>query len=149
MSKRSATSQPVDSPTAKRSAIDISYDDESPFIRRLLNCLEYAFDRQSIVDEITDVDEVDELRERYEGQPEKFAEVQVAQRNMYQYFENGKNELSTFNNALTRFQAVSKGAMTRNRVLPAMLSADPTDFHKAVQFCVNVEWGIPNNYQTY
>jgi hypothetical protein len=34
-------------------------------------------------------------------------------------------------------QARVRGAMTRNRVLPAMLSADPSDFHQAVQYCAN------------
>ena len=38
---------------------------------------------------------------------------------------------------ITDLQALVRGAMTRNRVLPAMLSADPTDFHQAVQYCVN------------
>jgi hypothetical protein len=38
---------------------------------------------------------------------------------------------------ITVLQARVRGAMTRNRVLPAMLSADPTDLRQAVQFCVN------------
>jgi hypothetical protein len=134
MPKRSATSQPVDSPTAKRKAIEDSYDRVSPFCNTLLSSIEgYTWDEN-------------EIREDYEGQPEKIAESLSALRNLYEY--NGKNELSTLNNAMTRFQARAKGAMTRNRVLPAMLSADPTDLRQAVQFCVNWEWGI-SNYQTY
>jgi hypothetical protein len=38
---------------------------------------------------------------------------------------------------ITDLQARVRGAMTRNRVLPAMLSADPTDLHQAVQYCAN------------
>jgi len=38
---------------------------------------------------------------------------------------------------ITGLQALARGAMTRNRVLPAMLSADPTDLHQAVQYCEN------------
>ena len=41
------------------------------------------------------------------------------------------------NEDITELQARVRGAMTRNRVLPAMLSADPTDFHQAVQYCAN------------
>jgi hypothetical protein len=138
MPKRTATSQPVDSPTAKRKAIEDSYDYGSPFYNTLLSCIEsWTWDdlnRKSVVDDITDT--VNELREVYGGQPEKIAESLSARRNLYEYFENGQNELSTFNNAITRFQAVLKGAITRNRVLPAMLSADPTDLRQAVQFCV-------------
>jgi len=46
-------------------------------------------------------------------------------------------EFSGIKDGITGFQALAKGAMTRNRVLPAMLSADPTDFHQAVQYCAN------------
>jgi hypothetical protein len=38
---------------------------------------------------------------------------------------------------ITDLQALVRGAMTRNRVVPAMLSADPTDLRQAVQFCAN------------
>jgi hypothetical protein len=36
-----------------------------------------------------------------------------------------------------KVQAVIRGALVRNRVLPAMLSPDPADLERAVQFCVN------------
>jgi hypothetical protein len=38
---------------------------------------------------------------------------------------------------ITDLQALVRGAMTRNHVLPAMLSADPTDLRQAVQYCAN------------
>ena len=36
-----------------------------------------------------------------------------------------------------KVQAVIRGALVRNRVLPAMLSPDRADLERAVQFCVN------------
>jgi len=144
MSKRCATSQPVDSPTAKRTAIDISYDVVGPFECELVNSIDiYTFQAsnpqyggsKSMVDEI--YEDIIDLQEVDDWLPEMRDGCLAAQRNLYQYFENGKNELSTFNNALIRFQALAKGAMTRNRVVPAMLSADPTDLRQAVLFCAN------------
>ena len=52
-------------------------------------------------------------------------------------FEEDDWEFISINDDITDLQALVRGAMTRNRVLPAMLSADPTDLRKAVQFCVN------------
>ena len=40
-------------------------------------------------------------------------------------------------NAITVFQARVRGTMARGRVIPAMLSADPTYLHQSVQHCVN------------
>jgi len=36
-----------------------------------------------------------------------------------------------------KVQAVIRGALVRNRVLPAMLSPDPADLERALQLCVN------------
>jgi hypothetical protein len=38
---------------------------------------------------------------------------------------------------MIKFQAAVRGAIARARVLPAMLSVDPTDLHNSVLFCVN------------
>ena len=44
---------------------------------------------------------------------------------------------SRIKDGITGFQALAKGAMTRHRLHFARLSADPTNVHQAVQFCVN------------
>jgi hypothetical protein len=146
MSKRSATSQPVDSPTAKRKAIEDSYHMGSPFNDSLVNSIEVynRWNTNKILHHIRET--VRELNDDDQGEPELTADLLRAEINVLNYLK--KSDIHTLNNALTRFQAISKGAMTRNRVLPAMLSADPTDLRQAVQFCVNWEWGI-SNHQTY
>jgi hypothetical protein len=52
-------------------------------------------------------------------------------------FEENGCEFIGINDEITDLQARIRGAMTRNRVVPAMLSADPTDLRQAVQFCAN------------
>ena len=75
------------------------------------------------------------LNDDDQGQPELTDDLLWAEINVFNYLK--KSDIPTLNNLLTRFQAISKGAMTRNRVLPAMLSADPTDLRQAVLFCAN------------
>ena len=56
---------------------------------------------------------------------------------LFSIFIGSDLELLGISDDIADLQALVRGAMTRNRVLPAMLSADPTDFHQAVQYCVN------------
>ena len=135
MSKRTATSQPVDSPTAKRTAIDHSHDVVSPFNDSLVNNIDVyiRWNTDQILHRIRE--EVDELQYVDEGQPWLIDDLLWANINLHNYLK--KSDIHTLNNALTRFQAIANGTMTRNRVLPAMLSADPTDLRKAVLFCAN------------
>ena len=135
MPKRSATSQPVDSPTAKRSAIDHSHDVVSPFNDSLVNNIDVyiKWNTDQILHRIRE--EVNELQYVDEGQPWLIDDLLWANINLHNYLK--KSDIHTLHNALTRFQAIANGTMTRNRVLPAMLSTDPDDLLKAVQFCVN------------
>ena len=128
MSKRVATSQPVDSPTAKRKAIEDSYDMVGPFNDSLVNSID-AY----IVGGWDEEEVHHNIRETFRLLND--ADLLWAEVNVFMYLK--KSDIPTLNNVLTRFQAISKGAITRNRVLPAMLSADPTDFHQAVQYCAN------------
>jgi hypothetical protein len=135
MSKRVATSQPVDS-SNKRSKIDLSYDEyqPSPFFEFLVNSIEVynRWNTDQVVHRLRE--EVDELQ-YVDDELWLVDELLQANRNIYNYMK--KSNIHTLTNALTRFQAMAKGAMTRNRVVPAMLSADPTDLRQAVQFCAN------------
>ena len=133
MSKRACTTS--NNTSNKRSKIDLSYEVVSPFNDSLVNSLDayIGWDEEEVHHHIREF--VRELNDDDQGQPELTADLLRAEINVLNYLK--KSDIHTLNNALTRFQAMAKGAMTRNRVLPAMLSADPTDFHQAVQYCVN------------
>jgi hypothetical protein len=135
MSKRACTTS--NNTSNKRSKIDLSYDEyqPSPFFEFLVNSLEVyiRWNTNQILHRLRE--EVDELQYVDDGEPWLVDELLQANRNIYNYVK--KYDLHTMNNEMTRFQAMAKGAMTRNRVVPAMLSADPTDLRQAVQFCVN------------
>ena len=55
----------------------------------------------------------------------------------FSIFFDSDCELLGISDDITDLQALVRGAMTRNHVLPAMLSADPTDLRQAVQYCAN------------
>ena len=135
MSKRACTTS--NNTSNKRSKIDLSYEVVSPFNDSLVSSLdayiEGEWDEEEVHHNIRET--VRELNDDDQGQPELTDDLLWANINVFNYLK--KSNIHTLNNALTRFQAISKGAMTRNRVVPAMLSADPTDLRQAVQFCAN------------
>ena len=133
MSKRACTTS--NNTSNKRSKIDLSYEVVSPFNDSLVNSLDayIGWDEEEVHHHIRET--VRELNDDDQGQPELTDDLLWAEINVFNYLK--KSDIPTLTNALTRFQAMAKGAMTRNRVLPAMLSADPTDLRQAVQFCAN------------
>ena len=134
MSKRACTTS--NNTSNKRSKIDLSYDEyqPSPFFEFLVNSIEVynRWNTDQVVHRLRE--EVDELQ-YVDDELWLVDELLQANRNIYNYLK--KSDIPTLNNVMTRFQAMAKGAMTRNRVVPAMLSADPTDLRQAVLFCAN------------
>ena len=134
MSKRACTTS--NNTSNKRSKIDLSYDEyqPSPFFEFLVNSIEVynRWNTDQVVHRLRE--EVDELQ-YVDDELWLVDELLQANRNIYNYLQ--KSDIPTLNNVMTRFQAMAKGAMTRNRVVPAMLSADPTDLRQAVLFCAN------------
>ena len=132
MSKRACTTS--NNTSNKRSKIDLSYEVVSPFNDSLVNSIEVynRWNTDQVVHRLRE--EVDELQ-YVDDELWLVDELLQANRNIYNYLK--KSDIHTLNNVLTRFQALAKGAMTRNRVVPAMLSADPTDLRQAVLFCAN------------
>lgn len=134
MPKRACTTS--NNTSNKRSKIDLSYDEyqPSPFFEFLVNSIEVynRWNTDQVVHRLRE--EVDELQ-YVDDELWLVDELLQANRNIYNYLK--KSDIPTLNNVMTRFQAMAKGAMTRNRVVPAMLSADPTDLRQAVLFCAN------------
>ena len=135
MPKRACTTS--NNTSNKRSKIDLSYEVVSPFNDSLVNSLdayiEGGWDEEEVHQWIREI--VRLLNDDDQGQPELTDDLLWAEINVFNYLK--KSDLPTLNNVLTRFQARVRGAMTRNRVVPAMLSADPTDLRQAVLFCAN------------
>jgi len=133
MSKRACTTS--NNTSNKRSKRDLSYEMVSPFNDSLVNSIEVynRWNTDQVVHRLRE--EVDELQYVDDDALLLVDELLQANRNIYNYLK--KSDIHTLNNVFTRFQALAKGAMTRNRVVPAMLSADPTDLRQAVLFCAN------------
>jgi hypothetical protein len=123
----------------------VSYEKPAPFVEKI-GC-DFGFYLRTYSNDTELIDGLSEdnhdlynliIEDDYdmdEGQPELIYDLIAANRSMCNYVY--KSGIRTFDRAFTSFQAVSRGAMTRNRVLPAMLSPDPTYLRQAVLFCVN------------
>jgi hypothetical protein len=111
MSKRTATTAPVGIPTSKRIRSDVAL----------------------MVDTVNHV-MMDAIRGEIEGDP-SWAFVQEAIDTIWTDWTVTPEEV--IESRLTSFQQRVRGVIARKRVIPAMLSADPSTLHQAVQYCAN------------
>jgi hypothetical protein len=114
MSKRTATSQPVGSPNGKRIRKEVSQ-----VTAALADGSRDAMgDYRSSLEDVTGMeymrDALDDIWNEWDKSPSRIIGDQ-----------------------LTQLQARVRGVIARGRVIPSLLSPDPTDLRQAVLFCAN------------
>ena len=137
MSKRSATTAPVESPNnGKR----ICTGEVPADIQALVQCLDmghYSRRRKEWFDLYDKIYN----NGRVMGTKEGWFKLMYNYEQYQDYFDPDDYDYDDHHRiikyVIRRFQARVRGAMARGRVIPAMLSADPTDLRQAVLFCAN------------
>ncbi len=117
MSKRTATSQSVGSPNGKRIRPNVSYLTTALNATSMDKLLNYRFC-------IYDCREMRNIRNALE-------------KIWLPFPWEKENPRDVICDRLTQLQARVRGVIARGRVIPSMLSPDPTDLRQAVLFCAN------------
>jgi hypothetical protein len=146
MSKRTATSQPVGAPTPKRASITVNADSNvTPDFQAVVGWLE-----QSIPLDFIGTASLSALLAHVTvhclTSEEVFEDMRPNDQWLYdieQYVDMFDDVAITpppaphIRDVIISLQARVRGVIARARVIPALLSPDPTDLRQAVLFCAN------------
>lgn len=145
MSKRTATSQPVGTPTPKRASITVNADTNvTPDFQAVVGWLEQSIPLDFIapaslsallahvsVHCLTSEEVFEDMRPNdqwlygIEQYVDMYADVDEEQPRPH------------IRDVIISLQARVRGVIARGRVIPSLLSPDPTDLRQAVLFCAN------------
>ena len=142
MSKRTATSQPVGTPTPKRASITVNADTNvTPDFQAVVGWLE-----QSIPLDFIATASLSALLAHVSVHCEEvFEDMRPNDQWLYdieQYVDmdadvDEEQPRPHIRDVIISLQARVRGVIARRRVIPALLSPDPTDLRQAVLFCAN------------